>query len=767
MIEELFENNKRTQRIQHIDTDLLVAGGGMAGVCAAIAAARQGLRVALVQDRPVLGGNASSEVRLWVLGATSHMGNNNRWAREGGLLNELLVENTYRNKEGNPVIFDTVLLDKVLAENNISLFLNTVVYDMEKKGPRNIARVTAYNPQNETRYIFNAKLFCDATGDGLLAYMAGAQYRQGAEDAEEFGENFAPNKETYGEKLGHTIFFYIKDAGKPVQYVPPHFALSINEVESSINKIHNPEYFSTKEAGCKYWWIEYGGRLDTIKDTEEVKYRLLSVVYGIWNYIKNSGRFPESRNLTLEWAGTIPGKRESRRFVGYYMLTQQDIIEQRMQPDAVAFGGWSLDLHPADGVFSKEKKACTQWHAKGIYPIPYRCYITPHLDNLFLAGRIISATHVAFASTRVMATCAAGGEAVGTAAAYCIHHHCTPDELMDEQHMAKLQTLLTRNGVYLPQTDVQIANNALQTATIKASSTLVLDQLPPSGKWKTLVHSAAQMLPISKGAMPNISLWLRAGQETSLQVELRISSKTFNHTPDQTLETVELPLHAGEQEVTLAFKCHIPSDCYAFVCFMKNEHVALQACNSIVSGVMATFNKCLPAVSNWGKQEPPAHIGVESFEFWCPERREKAYNIAMKITPGLRCFAPENLLAPPYRPVNKPNAWVAALHDKQPTLTLTWENEQQIKGIKLFTDVDYDHPMETVQWGHADNRMPQCVDGIEIIASPNTHVTITNNYQAMIDVAFEGQGITTNRLEIRLSNASPNVAVALMGIQFI
>jgi len=160
MIEELFENNKRTQRVQYIDTHLLVAGGGMAGVCAAIAAARQGLRVALVQDRPVLGGNASSEVRLWVLGATSHMGNNNRWAREGGLLNELLVENTYRNKEGNPVIFDTVLLDKVLAENNISLFLNTVVYDIEKNGSRNIASVTAYNSQNETCFVTQRAMDC-------------------------------------------------------------------------------------------------------------------------------------------------------------------------------------------------------------------------------------------------------------------------------------------------------------------------------------------------------------------------------------------------------------------------------------------------------------------------------------------------------------------------------------------------------------------------------------------------------------------------------
>ena len=217
--------------------------------------------------------------------------------------------------------------------------------------------------------------------------------------------------------------------------------------------------------------------------------------------------------------------------MGYYMLTQQDIIEQRMQPDAVAFGGWSLDLHPADGVFSKEKKACTQWHAKGIYPIPYRCYITPHLDNLFLAGRIISATHVAFASTRVMATCAAGGEAVGTASGilHTPQLHARPTD--GRATHGQIANLAHAQWCYLPQTDVQIANNALQTATIKASSTLVLDQLPPSGEWKTLVHSTAQMLPISKGAMPNISLWLRASQETSLQVELRISSKPFNHTP--------------------------------------------------------------------------------------------------------------------------------------------------------------------------------------------------------------------------------------------
>lgn len=766
MIEKQFESNKRAQRTERVATDLLVAGGGMAGVCAAIAAARQGLRVALVQDRPVLGGNASSEVRLWVLGATSHMGNNNRWAREGGLLNELLVENTFRNREGNPVIFDTVLLDKVLAEKNISLYLNTVIYDIEKKDAWNIGGVAAYNPQNEIRYHFEAELYCDATGDGLLAYMAGAHYRQGAEDAAEFGEKFAPDKATYGELLGHTIFFYIKDEGKPVRYVPPHFALTVDEVERNINKIHNPEYFFTAQAGCKYWWIEYGGRLDTVGDTEEVKYKLLSVVYGIWNYIKNSGRFPEAESLTLEWAGTIPGKRESRRFVGLYMLTQQDVVEQRPQPDTVAFGGWSLDLHPADGVFSKEKKACSQWHSKGVYPIPYRCYITPHIDNLYLAGRIISASHVAFASTRVMATCAAGGEAVGTAAAYCVNHHCSPHGLMEAPHMAGLQQLLTRNGVYLPQTAVALADDVLRQADITASSSLVLNVLPPNGEWKTLIHSVAQMLPVRRGEMPSVTLAMRADGATSLRVELRVSSKPFNHTPDRTLEVQELALQAGEQERQLDFAAQIPTDCYAFVCFMKNEQVALQSSDTIISGVLAVFNKRLPAVSNWGRQQPQTDIGVESFEFWCPERRKKAYNIAMRIAPGLTCFGPENLRSLPYRPVAQPNAWVAALSDRRPMLTFTWEKEQHISAVTLLADVDYDHPMESVQWGHAENRMPQCVDRIEIVVNGHARFTVTDNYQALVNVSFGPQGVVARQLEIRLSNMSSNAAVALMGIQF-
>jgi hypothetical protein len=249
-----------------IDSDLVVVGGGISGVCAAIAAARSGLKVELVQDRPVLGGNASSEVRLWILGATSHMGNNNRWAREGGIMDELLVENMYRNPEGNALIFDTIILEKVIEEKNITLLLNTSVYNVLKENEERIMAVEGFCSQNQIKYFLSAPLFVDASGDGILGFLSGAAFRMGAESMEEFGEKFAPSN-AYGELLGHSLYFYSKDTGKPVKYIPPSYALK------DIAAIPRYKKFNTKEFGCWLWWIEYGGRLDTVHDTEKIKWQ--------------------------------------------------------------------------------------------------------------------------------------------------------------------------------------------------------------------------------------------------------------------------------------------------------------------------------------------------------------------------------------------------------------------------------------------------------------------------------------------------------------
>ena len=390
MLSQPFSSSKREMHSCALSAEFVVIGGGFAGVCAAVTAARSGTKTILVQDRPVLGGNASSEVRLWILGATSHMGNNNRWSREGGLVDEILIENLYRNKEGNPVILDTILL--------------------EKADPQTVSKVYAFCSQNSTFYEISGRLFCDASGDGILAYRAGAAFRMGAEEKRCYNEQFAPDKGEFGELLGHSIYFYSLDTGKPVKFVPPSYALK------DITRIPRWRKISSSEHGCRFWWLEYGGRLDTIHDTEQIKWEIWSVVYGVWDYIKNSGNFPDAENLTLSWVGTIPGKRESRRFEGEYTLVQQDIIEQRHHPDAVAFGGWAIDLHPADGVYSSQN-GCIQYHSKGIYEIPYRCYCSRDIRNLFLAGRCISASHVAHGSTRVMATSGFGAQAIGMAAA--------------------------------------------------------------------------------------------------------------------------------------------------------------------------------------------------------------------------------------------------------------------------------------------------------------------------------------------------------------
>ncbi len=734
----------------------MITGGGLTGTCAAITAARAGLKVILVQDRPVLGGNCSSEVRLWILGATSHMGNNNRWAREGGVIDEIMLENAYRNPDGNPLIFDTVLLEKVTLETNVTLLLNTAVYDLDKtQNGDKIEALHAFCSQNSTKYVLNAPLFCDSSGDGIVGFLAGAAFRMGAEPMEEFGEKFAPDK-GYGELLGHSMYFYSKDMGRPVKFVPPSFALQ------DITEIPRYKTFNPKDFGCRLWWLEYGGRMDTVHDTEAIKWELWKVVYGAWNYIKNSGEFPEAENMTLEWVGAIPGKRESRRFEGDYLLRQQDVVEQKVFHDTVAFGGWSLDLHPADGVYS-DQAGCNQWHSKGVYSIPYRCFYSKNIDNLFIAGRIISATHVAFASTRVMATSATGGQAVAIAAAVAKKHHCAPREV-GEKHLKELQLELWRSGQYLPQTVVTDPENLVNSAQIIASSTLELTALAGSDHWKTIEHSVAQMLPV-KASMPAVTVWVEAAQQTELVTELRKSSKAFNHTPDVTLESKSYSLAAGKHELTLDWDSYFPEECYAFVCFLKNEHVKIQYSEQRVTGLLTVFNATNPAVSNYGKQEPAEDLGVDTFEFWCPQRRPAGLNLAFKLSEPIGLFGTENLKNGWHRPISRSNAWVAAQADRHPEIDIQWNENQSISQIDFVFDTDFDHPMENVIYVHPETIMPFCTQDIEVLDDAGNVIgTIHDNHLTKRSLTFKA-AVTTQSLKIKLVNSHTHVPVSLMEVR--
>lgn len=748
---------KRSPKTISLEADLVIVGGGLTGTCAAITAARTGMKVIVVQDRPVLGGNASSEIRLWVLGATSHMGNNNRWAREGGVINEIMLENIHRNPDGNPLIFDTVLLEKVVEEKNITLLLNTAVFDLDKSAEDMISAVHAFCSQNSTQYKISAPLFCDASGDGIVAFLAGAAFRMGAESQEEFGEKFAPDK-AYGELLGHSMYFYSKDVGRPVKFTPPSFALQ------DITQIPRYKTFNPKDFGCRLWWLEYGGRLDTVHDTETIKWELWKVVYGAWNYIKNSGLFPEAETMTLEWVGTIPGKRESRRFEGDYMLKQQDIVEQKQFEDTVAFGGWSIDLHPADGIYS-DQAGCNQWHGKGVFSIPYRSYYSKNVNNLFIAGRIISTTHVAFASTRVMATSAHGGQAVAIAASLAKKYSISPREV-GTLHLEELQRELIKSGQYIPHLKLSDSEDLVQKAiSIQASSTLKLKEIPGADYWISINHSVAQMLPVSVGKMPSVTVWIDSEKETELTVELRKSSKSYNHTPDIILETKTVFLKKGKQEITLDWNAEFEELCYAFVCFMKNEQVKIQYSETRISGILTVFNATNPAVSNYGKQEPTEDIGVDTFEFWCPERRPEGRNIAMKLGTEINLFETENLKNGLQRPIASPNAWVADYADRNPTINLVWAEKTKISTIEFVFDADYDHPMENVIFVHPETVMPFCVTDVKVYNEKDELIgSIENNHQNRRTITLS-EPVSTQNLKIELANSNENTPVSLFEIR--
>ena len=451
------EVHEPNMALADLETDLLVAGGGLAGVCAAIAAARHGLRVILLQDRSRLGGNSSSEVKMHVVGANCHKGRPG-W-REGGLIEELRLEDAVRNPQRSWEMWDLLLYDKVVSEPDITLLLETVLYRAAVENGR-IRHVLARCDKSEHIYRIRAPLFVDATGDSRLALEAGAEMRSGREARSEFGESLAPEKAD-GETLGSSILFTSRDYGRPMPFTPPAWARKVTREHLRFRKITSWEY--------GYWWIEWGGHLDTIRDNERIRHELLAIALGVWDYIKNSGDHPSSANWAMDWIGMMTGKRGSRRVLGDHILTQHDLMRGTFD-DAVAIGGWPMDDHPPGGFDRPDLPPNTVLRPPEVYGIPLRSLYSRNIANLMMAGRNISATHVAFTSARVMATCACIGQAVGTAASACVREKLAPRELArDAARVKRLQQLLLRDDQTLRgvrnEDELDLARQARATAS--------------------------------------------------------------------------------------------------------------------------------------------------------------------------------------------------------------------------------------------------------------------------------------------------------------
>ncbi len=469
------------KKIRYEEYEFAVIGGGMSGLCAALAAARHGVKTVLIHARPVLGGNASSEIRMHICGADEN--GHKPHLTEGGILHEILLKNKSRNDHFSYALWDMTLYEIAREEPNLTVYYNTSMTDCKTENEK-IVSVMCYQGTTEFHIEIKAEFFADCTGNGTLGYFAGAEYKEGSESKAEYSEPHAP-EEANNERMGNTILFKAVKRDNPVSYNPPAVAKKLTE-EQLKYRLHSafhtvdassasdPEAFTRATTGSNtsvdygYWWIELMGEGDDfVGQYEDIKDELLSYVYGMWDHLKNGGEHG-AQYYELEWVGMLPGMRESRRLVGDYLLNENDVFENRIFPDAVAYGGWPVDVHCANGLLDFHILPSEVYAFPGAYTIPWRCYYSKNIKNLLMAGRNISTTRMALGSTRIMGTCSVGGQAVGTAVSLMKKYNCLPREL--SSHIKELQQLILKDDGFIPGVYNEDERDLALTSKVTASS---------------------------------------------------------------------------------------------------------------------------------------------------------------------------------------------------------------------------------------------------------------------------------------------------------
>lgn len=533
--------------------DLVVVGGGISGTCAAISAARNGVRTALVHERSALGGNSSSEVRLYPEDTCAC----SPWIKEAGILEEVETEERVRNWEPRleglmNSTWDLVLYELAMREKNLVLFLNTTMREVEMADASRIRAIQAAQLGTEKAFILEAPVFVDATGDGVLVYRSGADFHWGIETRAEYQEHLAPEKPTEGF-MGNTLFFRARDVGKPVPFKRPNWAAEFPTEQDLTGRAHG--FF---EAG--YWWIEVGYPLHSIKDNEAIRDEALRQLLGVWDHIKNRCTEDSVRaraaNYALEFVGFWPYKREARRLLGDYILTEKDVTDPAVHPDDLAYGTWGIDIHLPGGIHKRHvppypaPRIDSHFEDYGTIPygIPLRSCYSRNVHNLLAAGRPISTSYVAFASSRVLPTGAIVGQGVGVAAGLCKKYGCEPRRVAAE-HAGELQQLLLRQDGSIPGVVNSDVDDLARKAEVSSSSEAALE-FPPSDSFHPAKFPLAQLFPVVTDRLEAVELLLasHSSQPTTISLGLRRAQHVwdFRSSEDLAKATAILPAnHKG------------------------------------------------------------------------------------------------------------------------------------------------------------------------------------------------------------------------------
>ncbi|HEY8458346.1 MAG TPA: FAD-dependent oxidoreductase [Actinopolymorphaceae bacterium] len=750
--------------------DLVVVGGGLAGLCAAVAAAREGLRVAIVQDRPVFGGNSSSEIRVVPYGA-SH---GSAWAGETGLPHELILTDRAHNHEHffdhgmMNSLYDMTLAEAVRREPTLTEFRNASVREVVTEADRIVA-VAASQLGSEKELVLRAHQFVDATGDGTVGYLAGAEYRYGREARSEFGEPLAPI-EADDSTLGSTITMRAKRIDQPVPYEPPAWIAEYTRPEDFAHD--RRLYHIKKDTFGGYWWLEVNTPFHQIEDNQAIRDELHRHVLGVWNYIKNHSRdAEEARHYALDWIGQIPGKRESRRLVGDVIVTEHDLHTDREWPDRVAYAGWWIDLHIKGGINNRiepgERENIDARYSNYIrvapFSLPLRAYYSRNVANLWMTGRSLSVTHVALGPVRVQVSLGAQGQAVGIAAAYAVRHGLTPRQTADPDgpHIARVQQIMLRKDVRILGLRNNDPTDLARTAAVSASSAAPLSMGETVSAWLPLDITRAQVVPLTADRLDVVSLRMRTSKVTRLEVAVEELHRIWDreHGKRCGSSTVDVPAgFDGWVDVPLAARVEPNRPHRILVGAAEGAEWAVST--SIPTGTVAQYL----TVSPGGPEPANAHlpsfsyeeIDLPAYELW-RQYRKGAHLV--RISPVSRPYEAAAVTSGCAWPEDLPHLWISEPGLPQ-WLELRWSEPKVVRNVVVAFDTNLDLRTDQRPGFH---RTPECVRDWRVLAETaegwREVYAETGNYLRHRDVQIPLTETSALRIEVLATNGADEARI--------
>ncbi|MEF3306798.1 FAD-dependent oxidoreductase [Paenibacillus sp. GYB003] len=743
-------------RIKEEHYELVVCGGGLAGICAAVSAARHGARTCLVQDRPVLGGNSSSEIRVQPQGAA----NFHAYAKETGIISELLIEERAVNHEEiwTNSVWDMILYDTVMRTPGLTLHMNTSIVDAVLAEDGSIRSVVGRVAHAETELILHAKLFIDCTGDGIVADMADCSWRMGSEGRAEFGERHAPEQPS-SDVMGSSIYFRAVDTGRPAPYRPPEWAYSYDDASFFYNKgrIPNPSN--------GYWWIELGVPWHTIHEAETIRHELTRHLLGIWDWVKNKDPLLKDKasNYALDWIGQVPGKRESRRIIGEFMLTENDLSDGAVFADEVAFGGWFIDLHGPGGLLAEvSEPTAVEGHDHadhvtksyiGPFSLPLRTLISRDCENLLMAGRNISVTHVALGAVRVMGTTALMGQAAGTAAAVALRRGMAIKKAAAEAIVEIQQTLL-RDGCFLLGCRNEDPADLARMAWITASSEAMFSGMAPdteedAGRIDTkrdlLQERRGQWIAVDGTALEQVAVCISnlSGKEQLLRACLVPVDHIWDYATNQrsAVAETELCVPPGVRQ-WIGWPVGLPDgwtrEGYVRLDLEANPYLIWHRAAGMEPGFVSGVDR-----GNGRMRHYRTGIGM-----------------SLRVEPAQRCYRAEHVISGVTRPYRSTNLWRSSPERLLPQwLELEWAEPVTIGSIELTFPGQLLQDFRFYPIGHKD---PQCPKDYRIWAWQNGEwlllLQIRDNYQRLRKHPLQAE-TTKIKIEIEATNGAPTAEI--------